>query len=195
MSTLCIWNGYEIDRVFLVKMKCEHKILSFLWKKFLVAIRPSPLSAFAKFWIRTISVCMWVRTKFQHSVSVASMKIAGMTTAPMTTTVRETEGSPAVEAATSTTAAAKHHMNLFDLANVGLSSTLAIAIFIGIGYVVRHVAGPSAIVSVLIAACIAYLVGKFSQNHKLHISTELSKWQAHHSTAQHTYLQPGLLYR
>lgn len=66
---------------------------------------------------------------------------------------------PPVTMAT-TKAAPKHHMNLFDLANVGLSSTLAIAVFIGIGYVVRHVAGPSAIVSVLVATIIAYLVGK-----------------------------------
>lgn len=54
----------------------------------------------------------------------------------------------------------KQFVNVFDLMKVGLSSTLAVAIFIGIGYVVRHVAGPSAIISILIAAFIAYLVGK-----------------------------------
>lgn len=52
------------------------------------------------------------------------------------------------------------YLNAFDLVKVGLSSTFAIAVFIGIGYVVRHVAGPSTIVSILLAAFIAYLVGK-----------------------------------
>lgn len=50
--------------------------------------------------------------------------------------------------------------NVFDLVKVGLSSTFAIIIFIGIGHVVKHVAGPSAILCILIAAFIAYLVGK-----------------------------------
>lgn len=50
--------------------------------------------------------------------------------------------------------------NVFDLIKVGLSSTIAIAILIGIGHVVKHVAGPSAILSILIAAFIAYFVGK-----------------------------------
>lgn len=54
----------------------------------------------------------------------------------------------------------EQHLNAFDLMKLGLSSTFAIIIFIGIGYVVKHVAGPSAILSVLIAAFIAYLVGK-----------------------------------
>lgn len=106
-----------------------------------------------------------MRTKF-HTVSAASIEMAEVTTTATATIIRGREGAPE-GAATTTNAAAvaasKHHMNLFDLANVGLSSTLAIAIFIGIGYVVRHVAGPSSIVSVLIAACIAYLVGKFSE--------------------------------
>lgn len=121
-----------------------------------------------------------------------------MTMAP-TTTMRETEGVPAGAATTSTKAAAsKHHMNLFDLANVGLSSTLAIAIFIGSGYAVRHVAGPSAIVSILIAAILAYLVGKFSEATNgtyLLKYTEWSKWQARHAYTHTAYSQHGLRYR
>lgn len=58
----------------------------------------------------------------------------------------------------------KPFLNVFDLVKVGLSSTLAIVVFIGIGYVVKHVAGPSAILSILIAAFIAYLVGKSISN-------------------------------
>lgn len=54
----------------------------------------------------------------------------------------------------------KQYLNVFELMKIGMSSTLSVAIFIGIGYVVRHVAGPSAILSILIAAFIAYLVGK-----------------------------------
>ena len=87
-------------------------------------------------------------------------KVSGSVTmveapAPTTTTSAAAEAS-----ATTMKTTSKHHINLFDLANVGLSSTLAIAVFIGIGYVVRHVAGPSALISVLVAAIIAYLVGK-----------------------------------
>ncbi|XP_055301854.1 uncharacterized protein LOC129568229 [Sitodiplosis mosellana] len=55
----------------------------------------------------------------------------------------------------------KPRLNLFDLVKTGLSSTLAIIVFIGIGHVVKCVAGPSAILSILIAALIAYLVGTF----------------------------------
>lgn len=55
-------------------------------------------------------------------------------------------------------------LNVFDLVKVGLSSTIAIVVFIGIGYVVKYVAGPSAILSILIAAFIAYLVGKSNSN-------------------------------
>lgn len=51
-------------------------------------------------------------------------------------------------------------LNAYDLVKVGLSSTFALAVFFGIGYVVKHVAGPSAILSVMLAAFIAYLVGK-----------------------------------
>lgn len=49
--------------------------------------------------------------------------------------------------------------NAFDLGCVGLSSTFAIVIFIVIGHVIRNVAGPSTILSVLLAALIAFLVG------------------------------------
>lgn len=59
----------------------------------------------------------------------------------------------------------KHSLNAFDLVKVGLSSTFAIAVFFGIGYVVKHVAGPSTILSVLLAAFIAYLVGKIELYH------------------------------
>lgn len=55
----------------------------------------------------------------------------------------------------------KSKLNAFDLVKVGLSSTFAISVFIGIGYVVKHVAGPSAILSVFFAAFIAYLAGNF----------------------------------
>ena len=51
-------------------------------------------------------------------------------------------------------------LDVFDLVKVGLSSTFAIIVFIGIGYVVKNVAGPSAILCILIAAFIAFLVGK-----------------------------------
>lgn len=51
-------------------------------------------------------------------------------------------------------------LNAYDLVKVGLSSTFALAVFFGIGYVVKHVAGPSAILSVMLAAFIAFLVGK-----------------------------------
>lgn len=60
----------------------------------------------------------------------------------------------------------KRCSNVFDLVKVGLSSTFAISIFIGIGYVVKHVAGPSTILSVLLAAIIAYLVGEFETARK-----------------------------
>lgn len=60
----------------------------------------------------------------------------------------------------------KRRSNVFDLVKVGLSSTFAISIFIGIGFVVKHVAGPSTILSVLLAAIIAYLVGKFGTARK-----------------------------
>lgn len=100
-------------------------------------------------------------------VSVAaSMTMADVTTAA---TVERTASTAPTVTITTKTVSSKQHMNLFDLANVGLSSTLAIAIFIGIGYVVRHVAGPSAIVSVVIAAVIAYLVGKFRKPQIAHV--------------------------
>lgn len=58
----------------------------------------------------------------------------------------------------------KSKLNAFDLVKVGLSSTFAISVFIGIGYVVKHVAGPSAILSIFFAAFIAYLAGNFEFN-------------------------------
>lgn len=54
----------------------------------------------------------------------------------------------------------KPRVNVFDLVKVGMSTVLALAVFIGIGHVVKHVAGPSAILSILIATLIAYFVGK-----------------------------------
>lgn len=51
-------------------------------------------------------------------------------------------------------------LNTFDLAKIGVSSTLAVAVFILVGYVVRQIAGPSTILSVLIAALIAFLAGE-----------------------------------
>lgn len=51
------------------------------------------------------------------------------------------------------------NLNAFDLWRVGLSSTLAITIFVIIGHVVRYVAGPSAILSVILAAFLAILIG------------------------------------
>lgn len=58
------------------------------------------------------------------------------------------------------------YLYAFDLVNVGLSSTFAIGICFGIGYVVRHVAGPSAILSIMLAAFIAYFVGKIDNCYK-----------------------------
>lgn len=49
--------------------------------------------------------------------------------------------------------------NVFHLIKVSLSSTLGIGVFIIAGYVVKYVAGPSTILSVLIAAFIAFLAG------------------------------------
>lgn len=59
-------------------------------------------------------------------------------------------------------------LNAYDLVKVGLSSTFAIAVFFGIGYVVKHVAGPSAILSVVLAAFLAYLVGKIEFHSVVH---------------------------
>lgn len=50
-------------------------------------------------------------------------------------------------------------LNSFDLTTVGLSSTLAIGIFLIVGYVIRHIAGPAAILSIIIAAFCSYLAG------------------------------------
>lgn len=74
-------------------------------------------------------------------------------------------GSQPIESVSVVTPAAasqtqKRGLNAFDLVKVGLSSTFAIAIFFVVGYVVKHVAGPSTILSILLAAFIAYLVGK-----------------------------------
>lgn len=52
------------------------------------------------------------------------------------------------------------YLSIFDLIKIGLSSTLAIAVFINVGYVVRQTAGPSTILSVVIAALIAFLAGE-----------------------------------
>lgn len=106
-----------------------------------------------------------------YGIPYTVVSVAASVTMADVTTAATVEGT-ATTAPTATitkTVSSKQHMNLFDLANVGLSSTLAIAIFIGIGYVVRHVAGPSAIVSVVIAAVIAYLVGKFRKPQIAHV--------------------------
>lgn len=50
-------------------------------------------------------------------------------------------------------------LNTFDLTNVGLSATLAIGIFLMVGYVIRHVAGPATILSIIIAAACSFLAG------------------------------------
>lgn len=50
-------------------------------------------------------------------------------------------------------------LNAFDLIRVALGSTLAITIFVIIGHVVRHIAGPSAILSVILAAFLGIIVG------------------------------------
>lgn len=59
---------------------------------------------------------------------------------------------------------------VFDLSSVGLSATLAITVFIIIGYVAKDVAGPSVIFSVVIAATIAFLTGKLIHTLNLSIS-------------------------
>lgn len=48
---------------------------------------------------------------------------------------------------------------VYDLTGVGLSATLAIAVFLMVGYVAKSVAGPSVIISIIIAALIAFLAG------------------------------------
>lgn len=49
---------------------------------------------------------------------------------------------------------------VFDLSSIGLSATLAVTIFIIIGYVAKYVAGPAIIFSVVIAAVLAFFAGK-----------------------------------
>lgn len=72
-----------------------------------------------------------------------------------------TNRAPDPLSATAMTMLQKPHLNTFDLVKVGLSSTFAISVFIGVGYVVKHVAGPSVILSAVFAAFIAYSAGKF----------------------------------
>lgn len=55
----------------------------------------------------------------------------------------------------------KRPLTIFDLVQVGLSSTLSIGVFITIGYVIRSVSGPSVILSITIAAVVAFLAGSF----------------------------------
>lgn len=50
-------------------------------------------------------------------------------------------------------------LNSFDLANVGLSTTLALGIFLVVGHVIRHIAGPAAILSIIIATICSFLAG------------------------------------
>lgn len=50
-------------------------------------------------------------------------------------------------------------LTTFDLSGVGLSSTLAIGIFLMVGYMIRHVAGPAVILSIIIATFCSYLAG------------------------------------
>lgn len=82
-------------------------------------------------------------------------------------------GSEPIESVTVVVAAQRqtHFLNAFNLVKVGLSSTFAIAVFFGIGYVVKHVAGPSTILSVFLAAFIAYLVGKIEMFRFSYISS------------------------
>lgn len=50
-------------------------------------------------------------------------------------------------------------LNTFDLTGYGLSATLAIGIFLIVGYVAKFVAGPSVILSIIIAAICSFLAG------------------------------------
>lgn len=50
-------------------------------------------------------------------------------------------------------------LNTFDLTKVGLGGTLSVGIFLIVGYIAKSVAGPSVILSVIIAAIIAFLAG------------------------------------
>lgn len=50
-------------------------------------------------------------------------------------------------------------LNAFDLTKVGLGGTLSVGIFLVVGYVAKSIAGPSVILSVIIAAIIAFLAG------------------------------------
>lgn len=53
-------------------------------------------------------------------------------------------------------------LNVFDLTRVGLGGTLSVGIFLVIGYVAKSIAGPSVILSVIIAAIIAFLAGLYA---------------------------------
>lgn len=50
-------------------------------------------------------------------------------------------------------------LSIFDLTNVGLSTTLAIGIFLVVGHVIRHITGAAATLSIIIAAACSFLAG------------------------------------
>lgn len=108
---------------------------------------------------KVIPLCV----KFRLKMNVSSNRVSENRSQPTesmsvaTTTVTATTSNPIQ--------LHERHLHAIDLVKVGLSSTLAIGVFFGIGHVVRHVAGPSAIVSVPLAAILAYLVGKFESRH------------------------------
>lgn len=57
---------------------------------------------------------------------------------------------------------------VFDLTKVGLGGTLSVGIFLIVGYVAKSIAGPSVILSVIIAAVIAFLAGLYAM-HRSHV--------------------------
>lgn len=52
-------------------------------------------------------------------------------------------------------------LNVFDLIQVGINATFSIGLFVIISYVIKYIAGPSTIISVMIAATISFLSGHF----------------------------------
>lgn len=53
-------------------------------------------------------------------------------------------------------------LGTFDLTKVGLGGTLCVGVFLIIGHVAKTIAGPAVILSVIIAAIIAFLAGLYT---------------------------------
>lgn len=81
------------------------------------------------------------------------------------TVAETTAANPSSSSVTSVTSV--NMLSIFDLTNIGLSATLAIGVFLIVGYVIRHIAGPAAILSIIIAAVCSYLAGNCQLRRKM----------------------------